>query len=104
MIMPGALASRRRLLSVALVAAAAAAVLLTSGGFPGGSEGNPANGPATVSGVAAATATAPVPAHLRDRRTGDVPSPATGSASADRRGAILYFLMEAARPQPMFAH
>ena len=103
MILPGALASHRRLFSVALGAAATAAVVLTSVGYPGGSEGNPANGPATVTGAAAATVTAPVPAHLRNRRTGDVPLPDTDSASADRRGVILYFLMAASRPQPMFA-
>ena len=104
MIMPGALASHQRLFSVALVVAGAAVVALTSGGFPGGSEGDPANGPATISTAMTATATTPVPARLRHHRDGDVPPPGTGSASADRRGAILYFLMEAARPQPMFAH
>jgi hypothetical protein len=103
MIMPGALPSHRRLLSLAVVVAAAAAVALTSGGFPGGSEGNAANGPATVSGAVAAPATTPVSAHLRKHRNGDAPLPAMDSASADRRGAVLYFLMEASRPQPMFA-
>jgi len=99
MIRIGALATHGRLWSAALMSAAAAAVVLTSGGSPG-SQGTPPAGLATMSGAAAVTAPAPVPA----RHASDAPAHAIRSLGANRHGVILYFLMEAAQPQPMFAH
>ena len=85
----------RHLLSAALGASVAAAVVLTTSGFPDRiAAGSP--------GAAAATATALVPADIRVVRRTEAPRPRTDAAT-ERSGVLLYFLMEAARPQPLFA-
>ena len=94
MTMPGTLAKHRRLLTTALAASAVAAVVLTTSRFPDPvGAGSP--------GAAAATATALVPAHAWVARQAETPRPRIDPA-AGRSGVILYLLMEAARPQPLF--
>lgn len=85
---PRAFANRRRLLTAAL----AVAVGLATGGFSNG-----------IGDDQAATPTATLPTHRVDPRRTE-PSPARiNPAIAEKPGVLLYFLMEAARPQPLFA-
>jgi len=94
MTMPRTFAKHRRLLTTALAASAVAAVVLTASGFPDRvGPGSPA---------AAATATALSPARVWVAHTAETPRPRV-DADTGRSGVILYFLMEAARPQPLFA-
>jgi hypothetical protein len=91
---PGALAKHRRLLSTALVASAVAAVVLVVSGFPDRLG-------AGSTAATAATATALVPVHVRVARKVEA-LPLRLDPSAGRSGILLYFLMEAARPQSGF--
>jgi len=93
--MPGTLAKHRRILSTALAASLVAALVLIASGFPD------RIGPGARR-AAAAPATALVPARVRMVRQ-PATSPHAIDPASDRSGIILYFLMEAARPQPLFA-
>jgi hypothetical protein len=98
----GARPPHRRILAAALAAAAAATIALTSG-YPGSGGWLRSKAPAAVNGAEAATASAPVPAPAPARRKSDAPAPAMSSTLSDQRGVLWYLLMEAARPQPLFA-
>ena len=83
----------RRLFPTALAASTVAAVVLIASGLP-----DP--GGAGARGAAAATTTALAPAQVRVTRK--ISSPAHIDPTAGRSGVLLYFLIEAARPQGMF--
>ena len=88
--------THRRILPAALAAAAAATIALSDGWLP-------SKAPAAGNGAEAATVSALLPAPAPARRKRDAPAPATNSTVSDQRGVVLYLLIEAARPQPLFA-
>ncbi len=95
MTIPAALAKHRRLLSSALAASAVAALVLIASGLP---DRVGAGAPS----AAAATTTALAPARVRLTRNS--PPPPRTDPAAGRSGVVLYFLIEAARPQSLFGH
>ena len=97
MLLLGARPSDRGILAATLAVAGAAIMALTSG-YPDSVGRLLSDAPQAVTGAEAATAPAPHPA----RRKSDAPVPAMTSTAGDQRRVILYFLMEAARPQPLF--
>jgi hypothetical protein len=99
MTMLGARATRRRPFAIA-ISVMAAAVVLTSSGSLDGIRGDPAGPP--LSAAAAATTTALVPARVPVHRRAEAP-PRVDPSVADRSGVLLYFLIEATRPQALFA-
>ena len=98
MLLLGASPTDRGILAATLAIAGAAIMTLTSG-YPDSVGRLLSDAPAAVTGAEAATAPAPHPA----RRKSDAPVPGTSSTVGDQRGLALYFLIEAARPLPLFA-
>jgi hypothetical protein len=101
MLLLGASPSDRGILAATLAVAGAAIMALTSG-YPDSVGRLLSDAPAAIDGAQAATPSAPVPAPASARRKTDVPAPATSSTVGDQRGLALYFLIEAARPLPLF--
>jgi len=93
MTMPPPLAKHRRLFSSALAASAVAAVVLIASGLPDPVGAGPRS-------AVAATTTALAPAQVRVTRK--TSPPPRIDPTAGRSGVVLYFLIEAARPQGMF--
>ena len=90
----------RGILAAILALVAAASLALTLGDTR--SAGRLlSDGPAVIGGDQVATAAAPAPAPARGKR--DAPAPATTLTLDDQRSAVLYLLIEAGRPQPLFA-
>jgi hypothetical protein len=85
----------------ATLALAAAATLALAFGYTGSARRLLSDAPSAIDGAQAVTAPAPVPAAARRKR--DAPAPATTLTLDDQRGAVLYLLIEAGRPQPLFA-
>jgi len=90
----------RGILAATLALAAAATLALTSG-YTESAGRLLSDAPAAINAAQAATARAPTPAPAR--RKHDAPAPATTLTLDDQRGVALYLLIEAARPQPLFA-
>ena len=89
----------RGILAATLAFAAAATLALTPGYLETAGR-LLSHAPAAIDGAQAATARgAPAPGPARRKR--DVPAPAT--MVGDQRSVVLYLLMEAARPQSLFA-
>jgi hypothetical protein len=97
MLLLGARPTDRGILAATLAVAGAAIMALTSGYSD--SVGRLLLSDATAAIDGAEAVTAPAPAH----RKRDAPAPATTSTMGDQRGVVLYLLIEAARPQPLFA-
>lgn len=87
----------------ATLAVAAAAIVALSSGYPESGGWLLSDTPAAIAGARAATASAPPPAPARARRKSVAPAPAATSTVGDPRGAVLYLLIEAAQPRPLFA-
>ena len=87
----------RGILAATLAFAAAATLALTPGYMETAGQ-LLSNAPAAIDSAQAATV-APAPGPARRKR--DVPAPAT--MVGDQRSVVLYLLMEAARPQSLFA-
>jgi hypothetical protein len=100
MLLIGARPSDRGILAATLAIAAAATMALTSGYADTGGL-LLSDAPAAVTGAEAASAPAPAPASARRNRS--APAPAASPTFGDERGVALYLLIEAARPQPLFA-
>ena len=94
--------TERGILAATLAVAAAAIVALTSG-YPESGGWLLSEAPAAVIGAKTAAASAPPPAPdpVRTRRA--EPIPAATSTLGAPRGAVLYLLIEAGRPAPLFA-
>ena len=90
----------RGILAATLALAAAATLTLTSG-YTESAGRLLSDAPAAINAAQAATARAPTPAPAR--RKHDAPAPATTLTLDDQRGVALYLLIEAGRPQPLFA-
>jgi hypothetical protein len=88
----------RGILAATLALAAAASLALTFG-YTGSAGRLLSDAPAAIGGAQVVTAPAPAPA----RRKRDAPAPATTLSLDDQRGVVLYLLIEAGRPQPLFA-
>jgi hypothetical protein len=100
MLLLGTRPTDRGILAATLAIAAAATMALASG-YPESAGWLLSGAPAAIDGAEAATASAPVPAPARRKR--DAHAPATTSTVGDQRGVVLYLLIEAAHPQPLFA-
>ena len=87
----------------ATLAIAAAAILALTSGYTERAGRLLSDAPAASDGAQAATARAPASAPAPTRRKRDAPVPATTSTVGDQRAVALYFLIEAARPRPLFA-
>ena len=102
MLLLGAPPTDRGIWAATLAIAAAAIFALTSGYIE--SAGRLlSDAPAAIDGAQAATARASASAPDPARRKRDAPIPATTSTGGDQRGVAVYFLIEAARPQRLFA-
>lgn len=95
----GILAAILALAVAATLALAAAATVALTSGYTETAGRLLSDAPAAIDGTQAATARAPAAAPARHKR--NAPAPAT--MMGDQRSVVLYFLMEAARPQPLFA-
>jgi hypothetical protein len=91
------------LLACALAIATAGAVALTSGGSRDPVSDAPSSSAIRASGVAA-TAHEALPSQAIHRHKRDASPLAASVNPADQRGLILYFVIKAARPTPMFSH
>ena len=100
MLLLGAPPTERGILAATLAIAAAATLALASG-YTESARRLLSDAPSAIDGAQALTATAPVPAAARRKR--DAPAPATTLTLDDQRRAVLYLLIEAGRPQPLFA-
>ena len=101
MLLLGANPSDRGILAATLAVAGAAIMALTSG-YPDSVGRLLSTAPAAIDGAQAATPTASMPAPAPARRKTDAPTPTMTSTAGDQRGLALYFLIEAARPLPLF--
>ena len=86
----------RGILAATLALATAASLALTFG-YTGSAGRLLSDAPAAIGAPQVVTAPAPAPA----RRKRD--APATTLTLDDQRGVVLYLLIEAGRPQPLFA-
>ena len=90
----------RGILAATLALAAAATLVLTSGYIETAGR-LLSDAPAAIDAAQAATARAPVPAPVSARHKRDAPAPA--AMVGDQRGVVLYLLLKAGTPQPLFA-
>ena len=89
----------RGILAATLALAVAATLALTSGYIETAGR-LLSDTPVAIDGVQAARAPAPAPGPARRKR--DAPGPAATLKLDDQRAAVLYLLIEAGRPQPLF--
>ena len=92
----------RGILAATLALAAAATLALTSGYIETAGR-LLSDAPTAIDAAQAATAGAPALAPVPARHKRDASAPVTTSTVGDQRGVVLYLLIKAGTPQPLFA-